>query len=92
MFLDFIMKYFKLFVLLFIVLVFFSVKESVLSNLFNLVKFYLNGVIFSIEDFDKEVDKILKIFSIKGVLLLIDFFGGVVLVSVELSEKIVDLK
>ncbi|KMZ49955.1 signal peptide peptidase SppA [Helicobacter pylori] len=90
--LDFITKYFKSFVLLLIVLVFFSAKESAPSVPPNLAKLYLNGAIFSTEDFDKEVDKILKTPSIKGVLLLIDSPGGAVSASVELSEKIADLK
>ena len=64
--LDFITKYFKSFVLLLIVLVFFSAKESAQSAPPNLAKLYLNGAIFSTEDFDKEVDKILKPLALRA--------------------------
>ncbi|WP_418904565.1 signal peptide peptidase SppA [Helicobacter cetorum] len=90
--LDFITKYFKSFVFLTILLFVFNAKESEPSTPPNLVKLYLNGPIFSTQDFEKQVEKILKTPSIKGVLLLIDSPGGAVSASVELSEKILELK
>ncbi|AFI05203.1 signal peptide peptidase SppA [Helicobacter cetorum] len=90
--LDFITKYFKSFVFLFVVLLVFSTKESTPKTPPNLARLYLNGAIFSTENFEKEVNKILKTPSIKGVLLLIDSPGGAVSASVELSEKIFELR
>ncbi|WP_104714301.1 signal peptide peptidase SppA [Helicobacter cetorum] len=90
--LDFITKYFKTFVFLAVLLLVFGARESEPSIKPNLAKLYLNGAIFSTENFEKQVDKILKTPSIKGVLLLIDSPGGAVSASVELSEKILELK
>ncbi|TLD83158.1 signal peptide peptidase SppA [Helicobacter trogontum] len=89
---DFINTYFKVVVLLLIVLflVALSNNEKIESKP-NLAKLYLNFPIYESETFATQVEAIKANDDIKGVLLLIDSPGGAVGASIEIAEMIKDL-
>ncbi|WP_104733076.1 signal peptide peptidase SppA [Helicobacter felis] len=90
--LDFITKYFKTFVFLSLLFFAFSLNKDEGHAQPNLAKIYLHGPIFESESFRDQVDRVLKIPSIKGVLLLIDSPGGSISASVELSDIVATLR
>lgn len=90
--LDFINKYFKVIVFLFIVFLIItpSVSESDSASP-NLAKLYLTTPIYESESFAAQIEKIKKNKSIKGVLLIIDSPGGAVGASIEIADMIKSL-
>lgn len=88
--LDFITKYFKTFVFLFIVvLIVASNSEPV--QIPNLAKIELKGAILDSNAIAKQIKQIEKYPSIKGVLLVIDSPGGAVGASAEIADLIKEL-
>ena len=88
--LDFITKYFKTFVFLFIVLLVIA-SNSEPVQIPNLAKIELKGAILDSNAIRKQVEQIAKYPSIKGVLLVIDSPGGAVGASVEIADLIKEL-
>ncbi len=90
--LDFIQKYFKALVFIFIVLVVFSAmdEKEQKEGQTNLAKIYLYGPILDASLFLEELENA-KEPNIKGVLLVIDSPGGLVAPSIEISYAIRDL-
>ena len=90
--LDFINKYFKVFVFLTILaLILASGDESEVSSEANLAKLYLNTPIFESESFQAQIERIRKQPNIKGVLLVINSPGGAVGASIEIADMIREL-
>lgn len=90
--LDFINKYFKALLFLFIVLfVVLSSVDEVESNPPNVAKLHLTMPIYESESFAQGVKKIKENKNIKGVLLVIDSPGGLVGASIEIADMIKDL-
>lgn len=88
--LDFITKYFKTFVFLFIVLLVIT-SNSEPVQIPNLAKIELKGAILDAGAIRKQIKQIEKYPSIKGVLLVIDSPGGAVGASVEIADLIKEL-
>lgn len=90
--LDFINKYFKallfLFIVLFVMLA--SVDEGE-SNPPNVAKLHITTPIYESESFAQAVKKIKENKNIKGVLLVIDSPGGLVGASIEIADMVKDL-
>lgn len=87
--LDFINKYFKTFVFLFIVLLVCLPSGDFESQTPpNLAKLYLNMPIYESESFNAQVTKIIENKHIKGVLLIIDSPGGTIGASIEIADMI----
>nr|WP_233711860.1 signal peptide peptidase SppA [Helicobacter salomonis] len=89
--LDFITRYFKslVFLCLLAFLFFGSKHETQFPP--NLATLHIYGPIFESESFQERIQDILKMPSIKGVLLVIDSPGGSISASVELSDLIAEL-
>ena len=90
--LDFLMKYFKLLVLLVFVLIIVGINQEESPQKANLAKLYLRGAIFESDSFEKQIEEIKKNPDIKGVLLIIDSPGGGVGASIEVANMIKDLR
>ncbi|RDU70765.1 signal peptide peptidase SppA [Helicobacter brantae] len=90
--LDFLMKYFKLLVLLVFILLIVGLNQEETPQKANLAKLYLRGAIFESESFEKQIEEIKKNPNIKGVLLIIDSPGGSVGASIEIANMIKDLR
>lgn len=90
--LDFLMKYFKLLVLLVFILLVVGLNQEEIPQKANLAKLYLRGAIFESESFEKQIEEIKKNPNIKGVLLIIDSPGGSVGASIEIANMIKDLR
>ncbi|VEJ24043.1 protease IV [Helicobacter cholecystus] len=90
--LDFLNKYFKLFVLLIIVLFIIGANQEETPKNANLAKLYLQGPIFESDSFGQQIQEIKKNPNIKGVLLIIDSPGGSVGASIEIANMIKDLR
>lgn len=88
--LDFITKYFKVFVFLFIVFLILSPSGEPMQ-IPNLAKIELKGAILDANAIRKQIEQISKYPTIKGVLLVIDSPGGAVGASVEIADLIKDL-
>ncbi|MGX3044485.1 signal peptide peptidase SppA [Helicobacter sp. T3_23-1056] len=88
--LDFITKYFKTFVFLFIVALIIIPKGEPMQ-IPNLAKIELKGAILDANAIRKQIEQINKYPTIKGVLLVIDSPGGAVGASVEIADLIKDL-
>ncbi len=88
--LDFITKYFKVFVFLFIVFLILSPSGEPIQ-IPNLAKIELKGAILDANAIRKQIEQISKYPTIKGVLLVIDSPGGAVGASVEIADLIKDL-
>ena len=90
--LDFISKYFKVFVLLLIVLLIFVPDyDEEDSTPPNLAKLYLTTPIYESDSFAAQIEKIIKNKNIKGVLLVIDSPGGSVGASIEIADMVKNL-
>lgn len=89
--LDFMMKYFKLLILILIVAFIFHSDEDNQPQA-NLAKLYLKGPIYQSEEFREQVERIKKLPNIKGVLLIIDSPGGSVGASIEIANLIKELR
>lgn len=89
---DFINTYFKVIVLL-IILLFLSTigGGEEMETKPNLAKLYLNFPIYESETFATQIESIKKNKDIKGVLLLIDSPGGTVGASIEIADMIKEL-
>ncbi len=88
--LDFITKYFKTFVFLFIVaLIAVSISEPIQTP--NLAKIQIKGMILDSAPLRAQIENLKKYPSIKGVLLVIDSPGGALGASVEMADMIRDL-
>lgn len=90
--LDFINKYFKVIVFLFIAFLILAPdidKSDSVSP--NLAKLYLTTPIYESESFAAQIEKITKNKNIKGVLLIIDSPGGTVGASIEIADMIKSL-
>lgn len=90
--LDFLMKYFKLLVLLVFILLIVGLNQEETPQKANLAKLYLRGAIFESDSFEKQIEEIKKNPNIKGVLLIIDSPGGSVGASIEIANMIKDLR
>lgn len=90
--LDFLMKYFKLLVLLVVILLIVGLNQEEAPKEANLAKLHLRGAIFESDSFEKQIEKIKKNPNIKGVLLIIDSPGGSVGASIEIANMIKDLR
>lgn len=90
--LDFLSKYFKLFVLLIVVLLIVGANQEESPKQANLAKLYLRGAIYESDSFEKQIEEIKKNPNIKGVLLIIDSPGGSVGASIEIANMIKDLR
>lgn len=90
--LDFLMKYFKLLVLLVVILLIVGFNQEEAPKEANLAKLYLRGAIFESDSFEKQIEEIKKNPNIKGVLLIIDSPGGSVGASIEIANMIKDLR
>lgn len=90
--LDFLMKYFKLLVLLVVILLIVGLNQEEAPKEANLAKLYLRGAIFESDSFEKQIEEIKKNPNIKGVLLIIDSPGGSVGASIEIANMIKDLR
>lgn len=90
--LDFMMKYFKLLVLLLIVLLIVGNTDEAKTSQANLAKLYLRGPILQSDDFREQVQRIKDYPNIKGVLLVIDSPGGSIGASVEIANLIKELR
>lgn len=90
--LDFMMKYFKLLVLLVIIILLWGSGEKAQDSQANLAKLYLRGPILQSDDFREQVKRIKTHPNIKGVLLLIDSPGGGVGASIEIANLIKELR
>lgn len=90
--LDFLLKYFKLLILLVFVLIIAGLKQEEAPQDANLAKLYLQGPIQESESFEKQIEEIKKNPNIKGVLLIIDSPGGSVGASIEIADMIKDLR
>lgn len=89
---DFINTYFKVVVLLLIVLFLATlVSDEEIESKPNLAKLYLNFPIYESESFAAQIESIKKNDDIKGVLLLIDSPGGAVGSSIEIADMIKEL-
>ncbi|WP_034355262.1 signal peptide peptidase SppA [Helicobacter jaachi] len=87
--LDFINKYFKALVFLFVVLfIVFSGDNGEEVNPPNLAKLYLTMPIYESEKFAAQIEHITKNDNIKGVLLIIDSPGGAVGASIEIADMV----
>ncbi|MCX2716758.1 signal peptide peptidase SppA [Helicobacter sp. MIT 21-1697] len=87
--LDFINKYFKALVFIFIVLLIIAPSnDEDTSHSPNLAKLYLTMPIYESESFAAQIEKITKNKNIKGVLLIIDSPGGAVGASIEIADMI----
>ena len=90
--LDFINKYFKALLFLFVVLlVIFAGGDESENNPPNVAKLHLTMPIYESESFAHAVKKIKENENIKGVLLVIDSPGGLVGASIEIADMIKDL-
>lgn len=89
--LDFIQKYFKTFVFLFIVLLVLGAGGESKDGAANLAKIYLKGPIFESESFARQVENLKKYPNLRGVLLVIDSPGGSLASSVEIADTIKEL-
>ncbi|BDB66812.1 endopeptidase IV [Helicobacter cinaedi] len=90
--LDFINKYFKVLLFLFVVLlVIFAGGDESENNPPNVAKLHLTMPIYESESFAHAVKKIKENENIKGVLLVIDSPGGLVGASIEIADMIKDL-
>lgn len=90
--LDFISKYFKVFVLLLIVLLIFVPDyDEEDSTPPNLAKLYLTTPIYESDSFAAQIEKIIKNKNIMGVLLVIDSPGGSVGASIEIADMVKNL-
>ena len=90
--LDFLSKYFKLLVLLIVVLLIVGANQEESPKQANLAKLYLRGTIYESDSFEKQIEEIKKNPNIKGVLLIIDSPGGSVGASIEIANMIKDLR
>lgn len=90
--LDFLMKYFKLLVLVLILVFIFSDQEDLKQSEANLAKLYLRGPILQSDEIRDQIEKIKSYSNIKGVLLLIDSPGGSVGASIEVANLIKELR
>lgn len=90
--LDFLMKYFKLLVLMLILVFIFSDQEDPKQSEANLAKLYLRGPILQSDEIRTQIEKIKSNANIKGVLLLIDSPGGSVGASIEVANLIKELR
>ncbi|WP_349666151.1 signal peptide peptidase SppA [Helicobacter bilis] len=89
---DFINTYFKVVVLLLIVLFLATLaSDEEIESKPNLAKLYLNFPIYESESFAAQIESIKKNDDIKGVLLLIDSPGGAVGSSIEIADMIKEL-
>lgn len=89
---SFINTYFKVIVLLLIVLFIMQISSHEDTQARpNLAKLYLNFPIYESETFAKQIEAIQKHKNIKGVLLLIDSPGGSVGASIEIADMIKEL-
>ena len=88
--LDFITKYFKTFVFLFIVALILSPSGEP-TQIPNLAKIELKGAIINANAVRAQIEQIKKYPTIKGVLLVIDSPGGAVGASVEIADLIKEL-
>lgn len=88
--LDFITKYFKTFVFLFIVVLIMASSHKPTQTP-NLAKIYLKGTILDSENLRLQIEEIKKYPSIKGALLIIDSPGGAAGASIEIADLIKDL-
>lgn len=87
LFLDFITKYFKAIVFLFIVYLILSPTDSESLKQENLAKIYLYGPIFDAGQFLEDIERVNKE-SIQGVVLVVDSPGGIIAPSIEISEAV----
>lgn len=90
--LDFLMKYFKLLVLVLIVIFISASQEDSNQSEANLAKLYLRGPILQSDEIRDQIEKIKANPNIKGVLLLIDSPGGSVGASIEVANLIKELR
>lgn len=89
---NFINTYFKVIVLLLVVLFVMQISsQKDIQEQPNLAKLYLNFPIYESETFAKQIEAIEKNKSVKGVLLLIDSPGGGVGASIEIADMIKEL-
>lgn len=88
--LDFITKYFKALVFVFIVLLILGASSEP-AQIPNLAKIHLKGAILDANSVRTQIEQIEKYPSIKGVLLVIDSPGGAVGASVEIADLIKEL-
>ena len=88
---DFINKYFKTFIFLFIVLFAFSYTSNNSDLDSNLAKLYIKGPIFESDTFFNQINSLKQYPNIKGVLLVIDSPGGTLSSSVEIADMVRDL-
>lgn len=96
--LDFLMKYFKLLVLLILVILIVTVsqrgneqRDNEQSEA-NLAKLYLRGPILQSDEVRAQIERIKSNPNIKGVLLLIDSPGGSIGASIEVANLIKELR
>lgn len=89
--LEFIQKYFKTFVFLFIVTLILSSGMSKKDLNANLAKIYLKGPIFESEIFLQQIENLKNFPNVRGVLLIIDSPGGGLAPSVEIADMVKDL-
>ena len=89
--LDFVHKYFKTFVFLFIVILVFSFSSNTSDLDSNLAKLYIKGPIFESETFSNQINALKQYPNIKGVLLVIDSPGGTLSSSVEIADMVREL-
>lgn len=90
--LDFLMKYFKLLVLLVIIILLWGNSEKNQDSQANLAKLYLRGPILQSDDFREQVQRIKAHPNIKGVLLVVDSPGGGIGASIEIANLIKELR
>ncbi|MDE6886465.1 MAG: signal peptide peptidase SppA [Helicobacteraceae bacterium] len=89
--LDFIQRYFKTFIFLFIVLLIISSSGTNKNLDANLAKLYLRGPILESDTFLAQVESLKDFPNLRGVLLIIDSPGGGLAASVEIADIIKDL-
>ncbi len=90
--LDFINKYFKIFVLFIIIIlvIILSIDTDIEENP-NLAKISLNFPIYESDSIAQQIEEVLNNKDIKGVLLLVDSPGGGVGASIEIADMIKEL-
>ncbi|WP_346437021.1 signal peptide peptidase SppA [Helicobacter sp. 16-1353] len=89
--LEFIQKYFKTFVFLFIVVLIISSGTPKKDFNANLAKIYLKGPIFESETFMAQIENLKNFPNLKGILLIIDSPGGALASSVEIADMVKEL-
>lgn len=89
--LEFIQRYFKTFVFLFIVVLIVSSGSTKKNFNANLAKIYLKGPIFGSDTFMAQIESLKNYPNLKGILLVIDSPGGGLAASVEVADIIKEL-